>query len=105
MWRKLCPMSYTHKLIHSDFSVRRCDYDFRIIDEIYDRFGPTPCLCLERAFNCCELVANNGKVERALRQIEGGNIELLVANTVNVDMDEISHMLCLIRRDSAEPVS
>jgi hypothetical protein len=78
--------------------------DYNIIDRTYDQFGPTPRLCLELAFEPDELEAYQDAVQNELKELTLQNLQELTSKVEKLTMDEISHNICLIRREEIHTV-
>lgn len=71
----------------------------KIIDDIYDQFGPTPHLCLEIASDPDQFKVYKAGVCRALKLVTSQNFSKLTLELRGLNMDEVSQKLCLIRRE------
>jgi hypothetical protein len=61
-------------------------------------------LCFEMACNSHALSLYNNNVKLASQNVEDVNIERLVKKAAGMVMDDISHKLCLIRRENIHHV-
>ena len=68
-----------------------------VINDTFDRFGPTPMICIEAASVPDGLHAYEVEVNDALNQVTQERLEF-TRNARNLTMDKTSHKLYLIRR-------
>ncbi|KAH9993993.1 hypothetical protein BJV77DRAFT_330428 [Russula vinacea] len=69
-----------------------------VIDDTFDRFGPTPKICIEAASVPDDLRAYEVEVNDALNQVNLERLLEFTRNARNLTMDKTSHKLYLIRR-------
>jgi len=71
--------------------------DSKFIDDIYDRFGPTPRLCLQTAFDSEALAIHENETRIALKRLTLQNPQDLISKLEMLSMDDFSHKLCLVK--------
>ena len=76
--------------------------DYTRINDIYDRFGPTPCLCIDYFFNVAMLVEHKRKVNKVVSNVTAAQLEQLFKDAASLDMDAVSHKICLISREQRD---
>ena len=79
--------------------------DFKLIDQVYDQFGPIPRICFEHAFDPRNWESYKQDFFTALRDLTPQGLETLVDESGRLAMGEVSHKLCLIWRVGSVTVS
>jgi hypothetical protein len=75
-----------------------------VINDTFDRFGPTPMICIDAASVPDDLLAYEVEVNDALNQVNLERLLEFTRNARNLTMDKTSHKLCLIRRTDIKKV-
>jgi hypothetical protein len=70
----------------------------KVIDQIYDQFGPIPRLCFDKAFQPRQLESYLRDFKRALQTLTPQKLEALVDESGSLTMGAVSDKICLIRR-------
>lgn len=78
--------------------LRQNSPNYKTIDQIYDRFGPTPRLCLDNTFEPEFLEIYEQETQREIKKLTLQSLQELIFRIRFLDMDDISHKICLIRR-------
>ena len=76
--------------------------DYTRINDIYDRFGPTPRLCIDYSFDLDMLVEHERKVNKVVSNVTAVQLEQLFKDAGSLDMDTVSHTICLISREQRD---
>jgi hypothetical protein len=76
--------------------------DYTRINDIYDRFGPTPRLCIDYLFDVAMLVEHERKVNKMVSNVTAAQLEQLFKDAASLDMDAVSHKICLISREQRD---
>jgi hypothetical protein len=80
------------------------EQDLKKIDDVYDRLGPTPRLCIDKVIED-ELAAYERDVRNALRTQSTDKLVALTREAENLEPDFMSNKLCLLRRNDVNDVS
>jgi hypothetical protein len=78
--------------------------DLKEIDDVYDRLGPTPRLCIDKVIED-ELAAYERDVRNALRTQSTDKLIALTREAENLEPDDMSHKLYLLRRNDVNDLS
>jgi hypothetical protein len=84
--------------------VRRRHPSTATINDTFDRFGPTPRICIETASDPGNLHAYEVDVNEALEEMTLERLQDLTTITKSLAMDRMSHKLCLVRRKDIDDV-
>lgn len=76
----------------------RVKIDLDVIDDAFDKFGPVPRICIDKASDPEQLAFYEKGVDAALQQLVPQRLEDMIYNSLALSMDAISHKLCLIER-------
>jgi hypothetical protein len=79
--------------------------DYKHINLLYDRLGPTPQLCLDFFKDAYLRKRYEDDLRKAISSIKSESLEALFDAAGTLEMDELSHKICMIRRDSLENVA
>jgi hypothetical protein len=79
------------------------DYDH--INLLYDRLGPTPRLCLDFFEDAHRRERYEDDLRKAISNIKSESLEALFDAAGTLEMDKLSHKICMIRRNSLENVA
>ena len=74
------------------------------IDDMYDRFGPTPRLCIQKPLDTDQLEEYKNETRRALANLTLQSLRELTNDIEDLKMDLVSHKLCLISREKLHNV-
>ena len=72
--------------------------DFKLIDQVYDQFGPIPRICFEHALDPCDWESYKQDFFMTLCDLTPQRLETLVGESGRLAMGEVSRKICLIRR-------
>ena len=75
------------------------------INLLYDRLGPTPRLCLNSLDDKYECKEYERELEKAISNVTPESLEALFDAAGTLEMDKLSHKICIIRRESLENVA
>lgn len=75
------------------------------INHIFDRFGPTPRLCIDYFLDPLKLLQYEDDVRKAVTNITSDRLEQLFKDASSLTLDAISHNICLISRKDRENVA
>lgn len=78
--------------------------DSKLIDDIYDRFGPTPRLCIRTASDSVAWATHEHETSRALDALTLQSFQGLIFKPQDLGMDDLSHKLCLVKRQNIDDV-
>ena len=78
---------------------------YKNIDDAYDQFGPTPRICLQLSSNPLDWEHYKDDVRYALTEVTLQKLQELTKKSKDLNMDFVSHKLCLIRREDRDIVS
>ena len=78
---------------------------YKNIDDAYDQFGPTPRICLEVSSSPEDWEPYKDEVRHALMEVTLQKLQELTKKSEDLNMDSVSHKLCLIRREDRDIVS
>ena len=73
--------------------------DFELIDDVYDKYGPTPRLCFDQASKPWIWPAYLTKFRQALADLTLQKLEKVVVESGALTMNSISHKICLLQRE------
>jgi hypothetical protein len=76
-----------------------------VIDDVYDRFGPTPRLCLTIAARPRKLKEYEDAVRIALNSLSMESLEKMIGGLIDLKMDQMSQELFLIMREDIDNVA
>ncbi|KIM80660.1 hypothetical protein PILCRDRAFT_822388 [Piloderma croceum F 1598] len=100
--RVLVMNPWTRKEIHRAAPLRLTDPDLDLIDELFDELGPVPRLCID--FDEDKLEDYKKDLKKVLGNITIDNLEELADAGDSLQMNVISHKVCLIRRFNPTPL-
>ena len=83
-----------------DFSafLRPGSPDKKTINEVFNKFGPIPRVCLETASDVDEIKIYSDQLQNDIDRLTPKTLKDMVYDLRNFNMDETSHKLCIIRR-------
>ena len=76
----------------------------KAIDDLYDKFGPTPRICIEEPHEDPGMEEYKEDIRFTLENLTLQSLRELSRTTQNLNMDKISHKLCLISREELHDV-
>ena len=100
----------------TSYDVRFCAYDSnsaplhpnrpesKTIDDLYDKFGPTPRICIVKPQEDPGMEKYNEDIRCALENLTLQSLRELSRTTQTLKMDKFSHKLCLISREELHDV-
>ena len=74
--------------------------DYTRINDIYDRLGLTPRLCIEYLVEM--LVEHKREVNKVVSTVSAAQLEQLFKDAASLDMDAVSDNICLIGREQRD---
>jgi hypothetical protein len=95
---------HTHALKSTRASIRGIA-DHAGIDDVYDRFGPVPRLCIDIFSQTDQFLQYQEAVDKAILNITLEQLARLFENASNLYPDDISHKICLITRKDRNNVA
>ena len=78
---------------------------YELINLLYDRLGPTPRLCLDFLEDKYQREEYEEELEKAISNVTPESLEALFDAAGTLEMDKLSHKICMIRRKSLENVA
>lgn len=91
--------------IHRAAELYSNSLDSNLIDDIYDRFGPIPRLCIKTAYGSAAWEKYEDRICAALEQLSLQSLQDMLFKLENLTMDGFTHKLCLVKRQSIDDVS
>ena len=79
--------------------------DSKLINDVFDRFGPTPRLCIDKASDPSALAAHERDIRIAIGELTLQTPQELIYKLRKLKIDGISHSLTLIKRQNVGDVS
>jgi hypothetical protein len=76
--------------------------DFALIEELFHELGPVPRLCID--FDAARLRTYRKDLNKELGKLSIDSLEELVDEGESLEMDSVSHKVCLIRRFYSTPL-
>ncbi|KAF8501872.1 hypothetical protein BU17DRAFT_78406 [Hysterangium stoloniferum] len=102
-WRRLHKTTSSYLFIMNPWSIgeiKRAASLYDLLEEEvlqkYDRLGPMPCLCIE--YDVSQLETHETKLETVLANLTTTTLEELISESRTLEMNEMSHSLCLLSR-------
>jgi len=86
-------------------SIHRGEISNQEVHRLYDQFGPTPRLCIDFLFEPLERKAHEDHVRKAISKITSQKFETLFDESSALEMDDLSHKICLISRENRDDVT
>ncbi len=75
------------------------------VNRLYDQFGPTPRLCIDYLLEPLEMKKYEDHVRSAVSDITSQKLEKLFKESGALNMDDLSHKICLISRENRDDVA
>ena len=79
--------------------------DYEHINLLYDRLGPTPRLCLDLFEDAHRRERYEDELRKVISNITSESLEALFDAAGTLEMDKLSHKICIIRRESLDNVA
>ena len=74
-------------------------------DQIFDRFGPTPRICIEYQMDREEMRNYEKAVNEAISRITSTQLDKLLKDGKDLSIDSVSHKISLLSRESSDDIS